>query len=147
MCFSPQDIQYIFLLHFFRCQWPHFIKFKSHWGFKHLTTIIYPLKIFFILFKKNFFYASKLHLNIKKKKKKSLKTWMIITCVLDFTVKHFCIFAAFEVLIHSVQYPRKESKGCKTTLIHWEMLKKVGGGEGITLNQALLPSQSIETNL
>lgn len=140
MCFSPQDIQYIFLLYFFRCQWPHFMKFKSHWGFKHLKKINrWAIEDYYIstenvwvffnsLFLKNF-YCSKLHLNIKK----SLKTWVIIVRVMDFIVKLFCSFVAFEVLIHLVQYPRKVSKEYKTTnpLSNLKTIKKK---KGITRN-------------
>lgn len=32
------------------------------------------------------------------------KTWIIITRVLDFTVKSFCVLQVFDVLIHQVQY-------------------------------------------
>lgn len=97
-----------------------------------LKTIIYPLKMcgFFFnsLFLKNF-YCSKLHLNIKK----SLKTWVIIIRVMDFIVKLFCSFVAFEVLIHLVQYPRKVSKEYKTTnpLSNLKTIKKK---KGITRN-------------
>lgn len=129
MCFSPQDIQYIFLLYFFRCQWPLFIKFKSHWGFKHLKKINrWDIEDYYISTKNIFsFSLFKTFLLLKappKHQKHHWKTWVIITRVLDFRVKLFCIFVAFEVLIHLVQYPRKGGKKCKTTLNPLSNVKK-----------------------
>lgn len=118
----------MYLLYFFRCRWPHFIKFKSHWDFfnhpkeidrwEALKRITRSLNIydtcFHSLFKRNCIVQT-------KNEKKNLGD--NYTC-LDVLRECFCVFVAFEVLIHLVQYPRKRGGNCKAILIHWATLKE-----------------------